>query len=64
MNMMMMMMMIVVVVVMMMMMIRLSDFVNSVLRLPSMLYLSTYLLIFIQYSFNIYSRFIFILCYI
>jgi hypothetical protein len=31
----------------------LLDFENSALRLPSMLYLSTYLLIFMQYSFNI-----------
>jgi len=35
----------------------LLDFVNSVSRLPSMFYLSTYLLIFIHYSFNIDSMF-------
>ena len=40
------------------------DFVNSVLRLPSMQYLSTYLLIFTQYSFKVYIYSMFYLMFV
>ena len=39
-------------------------FINSVLRLTSILYLSIYLLKCIQYSFNVYLQFIFSLYFI